>query len=105
ARELVDHFSRWGVAEDVGPVDDALQGIHQIDIGAQNVPDVGPLHFYGHTFAGVEHGAVHLAYRGGSERLLLEGEEDYLRVIAKLLLYGLTDGGVAEGRHLIEEHE
>ena len=105
AGELVDHLTAARRAEEARPVQHAAHGVHQGDVGLQQLPDAGALHLDRHRLAAGQDGPVHLPDRGGGERLGREGAEDRLGGPAELPLDDLPDLRVGERADLVEQPE
>ena len=105
ARELVDDGARLRRAEEVEPVEQPAEGVHQADVGLEALADVRALNLHCDRFARVQDGPMDLADGGGRERSGLEGPEDLLRRAAELALHDLPDLVVRERADRVQQLE
>ena len=99
--ELVDQGD--GVDEDVGPVFRQQPGdlVEQVDIGADLRFRIRPLHLDDDAVAVRQHGTVHLADGGSSDRLGVDLQEEALDRQPELLFDHAERNFGRERRHLV----
>ena len=104
AGELVDELAHVDEVEGPHPLlDESRRLVEEPEVGLDLLRRAGPLHLDGDDVPVREHRAVHLADRGGGDRLGVELDEEALDRLAQVLLDHALDLLVRERAHVVLE--
>ena len=101
--EVGDDVLRGQPAAQLGQLDQLGAALEDLQIGGDAATDAGPLDLDDDLLAGVQGRVVHLRDRRRRERLLVEGLEQVLGLVAEVLDEQLVDLVGVGGRHPVEQ--